>query len=505
MFTLVAFGCLAIRTLRLPFALLAAACVLFAVAWLRGGEYDEFYSIFLITGHPRPQWPTTPFAVGSARFFYHGCAGLGQIADDLRRYDVHPPLYFWLLDLWHRVVGSGLLRLRLLSVLLTVATLGVLARIAQRVGVPGSLAVFLTLLCYGFAHTGIVTRDFALTDLLSLTGVLLLIEAGRAPGRLPALCGGIALGAACFSNYLASFMTIAMLLWFTAINWRSPKSWLAACAGAGIFVPGGLWFLQTQAGSRTGQFVPFNPLHAVAALARDQAGAIFGALPLYAPAPWSGGIALCLMILIVVLAVCVFRHGLPVLRLRYRALVVAGVMAPPLGLLVLGTVFDNTPIEIRYLWLGLPYIGLALAAALRNRPKLAALVMAVQSAAILGLALAPRTMQPGARVAAAAAGIAGPSTLVIVPFGNDGVGIPGPFIAAAPATMMILVARRADVGILNRAAAYREVAIARIMVDGTSRRLVPALADLFNAASCWHSAAAAHGLAVYTNQCRRTP
>ena len=38
--------------------------------------------------------------------------------------------------------------------------------------------------------------------------------------------------------------------------------------------------------------------------------------------------------------------------------------APPLGLLLLGFVFDNAPIELRYLAFATPFIGLLLAAAL---------------------------------------------------------------------------------------------------------------------------------------------
>jgi hypothetical protein len=66
-------------------------------------------------------------------------------------------------------------------------------------------------------------------------------------------------------------------------------------------------------------------------------------------------------------------------------------------------------------------------------------MLALQTAAILGLAFAPATMQPQARAARLAA--AYPGALVLLPFGNDGVGIPGPFIASAPDNMRILLLR----------------------------------------------------------------
>jgi len=142
------------------------------------------------------------------------------------------------------------------------------------------------------------------------------------------------------------------------------------------------------------------------------------------------------------------------------------------------------------------------AAAFRDRPvPLVLLMVVVQGISIVGLAIAPATMQPAERTARAAARIAGPDTLVIVPFGNDGVGIPGPFIAAVPPAMRLLVARQADQVTLTVATSFRQVAIARIMVDGASRTLVPRLDELFKESRCWHSAPAPHGLAVFANDC----
>ena len=68
------------RPARLAPALCGAAILLVAIAWRRGGEYDEFYSVFLVAGHPRPDWPALPFGAGAARAFYRGHAGFGAIA-----------------------------------------------------------------------------------------------------------------------------------------------------------------------------------------------------------------------------------------------------------------------------------------------------------------------------------------------------------------------------------------------------------------------------------------
>ena len=56
--------------------------------------------------------------------------------------------------------------------------------------------------------------------------------------------------------------------------------------------------------------------------------------------------------------------------------------------------------------------------------------------------LAPATMQPQGRAARLAA--AWPGAVVALPYGNDGVGVPGPFIEAAPDAMRLILLRPGD-------------------------------------------------------------
>ena len=489
------------RPARLAPALCGAAILLVAIAWHRGGEYDEFYSVFLVAGYPRPDWPSLPFSAGAAGAFYRGHAGFGAIAAALRRGDVHPPLYFWLLSLWRDGLGFGLFRLRLLSVAETLGALALLGRIASRMGVSASLAIVITTLFYGFAYTGIVARDFALATLCAMAGTLLAIEAARAGSARVGFCAGALLGAACFSNYLASFTALAVGLWLTWMTWRRRRVWLAATMGGAVFLPAGLWFFLAQAGTRRGQFPPFHLAPALLSLARDEAGALLGALPREVPAAFAMPVAAVLGAGLVGLLILVLRDGRRALGREDRALLAAAFAAPPLGLLALGAAFGNQPFEMRYVWLGLPCAGLALAASLRDRPRVLAVLLAVGAASVAGLALSPATMQPAGRMARAAV-LLPADTLVILPFGNDGVGVPGPFVAAVPAEMRILVARAAGPTVLAAARHYPRVAVARIEADGASRALVPRLAALFKAAPCWQSVPAGPLLAVFANTCR---
>jgi hypothetical protein len=92
---------------RILSALLAAALLLTAVAWLRGAEYDEQYTLFLTGGAARPTWPAGVITAGEVRDLQAARAGLGAIAHGLRSTDVHPPLYFWALAEWRWLVGNS--------------------------------------------------------------------------------------------------------------------------------------------------------------------------------------------------------------------------------------------------------------------------------------------------------------------------------------------------------------------------------------------------------------
>ncbi len=77
------------------------------------------------------------------------------------------------------------------------------------------LAVLLTLGCYGFVYTGSIARGFALAQLLTMSGVALLLLAKSANRWSPHWPPGL-FGAATFANYLAVFSVMGALLWFAS-------------------------------------------------------------------------------------------------------------------------------------------------------------------------------------------------------------------------------------------------------------------------------------------------
>jgi hypothetical protein len=435
--------------MRVFLVLVLAFGVLTSAAWLRAPEYDEAYSLFLTAGDARPAWPTGIFHAGDVRGLYAGRANLGQVARDLRRLDVHPPLYFWALEFWRRLVGPSWFAARLLSVLFSLGALAAVGWLAALTELPVVPTMLLTLFSYGFAYTGIVARGFALAQLLNMLGVALVLAS---KGRRGALAGGIAMGAASFANYLACFTGIAVLAWLLAR--RGWRALLSATFGFLLFIPPDMYFFLAQKSSRAGQFNAFSWPRALAVLVKDSGAAVFGGLPVYA-GRFGPAVAVALGLLLCACLVLAWRRRSP-----YRLLFGLAAAAPPAGLLALGLVFNNTPIEIRYLAFSLPFLALLLSA-LPRRSLL--LLLAVQAAGIIGLAIAPATMQPQA-LAARAATV--PGALVLLPFGNDGVGIPGPFIAAAPDTMRILLLHP---GAAPDISAETTILLANIQIDAASR------------------------------------
>ncbi|MDE8347030.1 MAG: hypothetical protein POH28_12795 [Acidocella sp.] len=451
--------------------LLIAAIILTLIAYARPPEYDEAYSLFLTAGHARPAWPTGIFHPAETRFFYTGHASLWRIAENLRRGDVHPPLYFWLLEAWRYLAGPGWFAARLLSVAISLGSLWLLAIIARGLDIPILPAMALTLLNFAFAYTGIVARGFALAQFFNLLGFALAMPARKYRAR-HALAAGLALGAAGFTNYLAIFPALAMLGWHLIATRNHRRNGLLVAAFL-AWIPADLWFFLAQRNSRAGQFTVFSLRHAITLLARDGGAALYGGLPLYA-GPFATIATIALSLVMVMLACAIWHRAHPA-----TALLGLCTAAMPAGLLALGFIFNNTPIEIRYLAFAMPYLALLLAASLPG--WLLALQFCLQAAAVIGLALAPATAQPRSNAAAQALGQHLHNPLILVPYGNDGVGIPGPVIARLPDTALVALIRPGHWPDLS---ASPTIILLLIRADAASRATVQAAIRRLQADPC---------------------
>jgi hypothetical protein len=461
--------------------LVLAASVLTAAAWLRGAEYDEQYTLFLTAGTPRPDWPETVFPAGMVAAVQSGHAGLVGIARDLRVTDVHPPLYFWAVGLWRVVFGPGLFAARMLSVVCGVVSLGLVGVIARRCAIAPVLPMLLTLGCYGFVYTNAIARGFAPAEMLTLGGVALLL------GRRQ-LLAGVCFGAACCCNYLAVFVSGAVIV--------VAGAWISALSAV-PFLALDAWFFAAQHGARTGQFPPFSVWSSLRRLAEYQTAAVFGGLPLYADGVGRVVVGAVVGVLAVGVAVCV-AMGRPLRGGRAMRLILAAAVAPPVGLMLLGFVFDNTPIELRYLSFGLPFVALLMAWGGRPmRGFVLWVVLVVQFAGIAGLLLSPRTMQPARATAAEAIRLVGDG-VVLLPRGNDGVGIVGAFGIEAPPALPVLLLRPGD-PIAERVAPYHRVVVALMAQDRDSVATIGVLRAAL-AASNWRKVTSGSSVEVYERE-----
>src|SRR6185437_14724376 len=136
-------------------------------------------------------------------------------------------------------------------------------------------------------------------------------------------------------------------------------------------------------------FPPFHLNDALRRLATYASANVFGGLPLYVHGTAGAALAACLAaILLGLSALIVIRCRVPLL--------LAGCVAPPLGLLSLGMAFDNTPIELRYLAFAMPFAAPLLAGALASLPRrtrypLLAVVLSLQAVSLAGMLARPET------------------------------------------------------------------------------------------------------------------
>ena len=489
--------------------LLAAVVLTGAAAW-RSTEHDEIYSVFVTGGIARPEWPSTVFTPAEVEEPFQVHTNAADTARLLRDTDVHPPLYFWALGAWRNLAGDGLLALRGLSILFALAAIAAWMAAAWRAGLPPVAVGVATALAYGFGYTGHIARGFALAHLLLALLSLAALEVwrrGRSPAERAAVAAasttdprsadslalnraasdraapewatlawaafaGCAAGLACFTNYLAVFPAAAVLAWM-ALAAPPPRDWnrririaLAAALPFGLLLGAALYFFLAQKDSRTGQFDPFSPLPALLRLARFNAANLFGGLPLYlegaAATAVSAGLAALLLLATLAILGAWRRLG------PTRWLWAAGALAPSAGLLVLGVVFGNTPVELRYVAFSAPFAAALVAGAAgvwaRGAPRAAragfGLVLGVQAAGTVGMALHPSTQQPFRDAMATLAPRLGEGSVLAVPFADDGVGVTGSLLREAPPDQKVLVLRLSDAAaVTERAAGFRRVVL----------------------------------------------
>lgn len=498
----------------LLFLLLCAAPVLVLAALGRSAEYDEQYTLFLTGQVARPIWSADILTAGDVVALQSPVLDPLGLAQALRTTDVHPPLYFWAISAWRALLPIDP---RFLSVLCALAALVLAGHLASRLGASAVVAMALTLGCYGFVYTGVIARGFAPATLALLVGAAALTR----PGRAHPLLAGLAFGIASGVNYLAVFAAAGFVLGHA--RRMATSAWVGA--GMAPFILLDLGFFLAQRNARPDQFPPFDLAASAIRLGRYLVATVFGGLPLYV-GDGAGPVAAAVIgALFIALAGLVAWHLWQALvrppsptsadpiahpgdRARLLTALAGASIAQPLGLLILGIVFNNTPIELRYLAFAVPFAMVLVASALGAlarpaRRGMVAVILAVQAISMAGLIIAPQTMQPARATARSAAAMV-KDGVVLVPHGNDGVGIVGAFAREAPPGLRVMIVRATDSVhvIRDRLAAQPRVVIAAMEQDANSRATVPilraALAD-----PCWRPVQAGPNTAAFDRVCDR--
>jgi hypothetical protein len=485
------------------FVILLCVTVLIVAAALRSTEYDENYSVFVTGGIARPVWPEAPFLANEVKEPFIAHTDALNTLKLLRDTDVHPPLYFVILGIWRDLTGDSLLAIRGLSVIFAAVAVMTWMLTAWRAGLPPLVVGILITFAYGFSYTGHIARGFALAHLLLAVTVFAVLEASRFKPTAPkssiiwAATGGLTAGLATFTNYLAVFPAAVALSWLalTEPSWRR-RFWMAAAAGlpfASVMICV-LYFYLYQKNSRIGQFETFALWPMLIRLAQFNAASLFGGLPLYVEGSTrmvAGGALAALLLTVAAAIAYVWRQLEPT-----RWLWLSGTLAPSIGLIGLGAVFGNSPVELRYVAFAVPFAAALVAAATaawaRRAPVATvvafSLVLAVQALSTLGMELHPSTQQPFRPAIAAASPYLGEGSVLLVPFGNDGVGITGSVLREVAPNQHLLVMNNTNACSVPFYAFPYRTAVMFGVGDQAGREQISATSAVLRNHPSWYSA-----------------
>jgi uncharacterized membrane protein len=211
-------------------------------------SHDDAISLLAATGHlgayaadvPAGRW--APAQTWQAYWTPERFPRFQQIGRDLARYDIHPPLYFWLLHIWVQVTGVKLSAGPLLNAVLLLLAAWIIAlacRLAQCSRGASALAAVMWLLSGATLSTAGETRQYCLLALAvaALAASLMLFLGKRSLAAALPVCAAAAAGLLVhyqFAIVLAVALSVAGILLARGRHWRAVAILLVAAAAAGI-------------------------------------------------------------------------------------------------------------------------------------------------------------------------------------------------------------------------------------------------------------------------------
>jgi hypothetical protein len=341
---------------------LATAAVRLPGLLSRAIWYDEAVTLLETAGHASPSWPSTPVLAGVAKKNLAGSPSLSKIAEDLRRTDIYPPVYYWSLSLWRRWCGFSLEAARAFSLLCSLGTVFVFYLLLRFGNLEYPLVpTVVYAMSTESVYLGQETRVYALATFLVTTSALLAYLAWRATQHSTrsvigySIAMAVCCGAAFQTYYLALFPVGVILSWFFVNLW--PVSRLIAVAPPLVSVSlAGLGFsaLLQQLGARPSQLVGFVGIAAESKMLFSlNLQNIWTPYLIPINQDLAQGVYMSLTVLVGLTLVHLLRHWQEINRGLW-ILLLGLASAPSLGVTILDFVFDKHLHNLRYLALAEP-------------------------------------------------------------------------------------------------------------------------------------------------------
>jgi hypothetical protein len=340
--------------------LVLAAGICLPGLFSRAIAYDEGITLLDTAGNALTGWPTSPQPAGELKPKLYGNPSLSQITLQLRQTDVHPPLYYWVLSFWRQAFGPSLEAARALSLVCSVAVVGLLYCFCVVGGVRHPVIPTLTFaLTAASIDQAQQARSYSLALLLlgSMALVALLLWKREPKSEMTRALGFAAvalLGNAAFlTNYLTMFSAAVIIVWLALVIQRGRAALLVITAVVSVatvapWAPA----LADQLRSRPGQFTgfrgfPLELVHHLLAYAHNllmptQMGDVEHLAFVAGMAAFA---SLC--------AIALLRTK-SAERPHFLVLVWALALAPSVGLMTLDVLFDKHLVEERYFYFAVP-------------------------------------------------------------------------------------------------------------------------------------------------------
>lgn len=314
---------------------------------------------------------TTPMWLDEALSVNIASLPLGDLTEALK-HDGHPPLYYVLLHGWMNLFGDGLLAVRSMSAVISVATLPLAYLAGKRIG--GShlalTTVFVMALSPYAFRFGSETRMYSLLMLLAFAGYLLVTAALASP-RFPTLVGvALVASAGLWTQYWALWLIGTAGVMVLTVAWRSGRAGdserrRAALLTAAALIAGGLLFtpwlptmLYQNEHTGTPWAESFRPT-----------GLVFNALTSFAGGAYSEA-QLAMLILVVLVVIALFGRPdstasdtivLRFTRVRSDAVVPATLMLGTIAIASAVALYNKMAFAPRYAAVFFPFFALLLA------------------------------------------------------------------------------------------------------------------------------------------------